>query len=101
MFGYTVCIGTHFEPGFLGEGTRVIVHKYPDPSEVIKYKCKFLSDITLAGCTPGSVGCSEPWANVVDHMIQDRVSICRVLYSLCTALFGVYKMTMGEVKSVH
>jgi hypothetical protein len=80
-----------------------LVCKYPDASDIIKQVIKVLSDIvSLAKCTPVCVGKSESWQSVVNCAMQDRVNLCQVLKgkSLFRALYGVYTVTLSELKLV-
>jgi hypothetical protein len=35
--------------------------------------------VSLAGCTPSSVGESEAWKAIVDHAEKDKQNLCKVL----------------------
>jgi hypothetical protein len=80
-----------------------IVAKYPEANIVLKQVYKVLGDIvSLARCSPASVGTGTQWSSVVDSAKLDRVNLCQCLKgkSLFSALYGPYTVTLSELKGV-
>jgi hypothetical protein len=81
---------------------KVIVRKYPEAENVMQQLYDVLGDIvSLAGCTPSSVGGSEAWKTIIDHAEQDKQNLCKVLQRkrLFSALYGTYTVTLNDLKN--
>jgi hypothetical protein len=75
----------------------------PDAKDVIQCVLKTLSDIvSLASCTPTKVGQGKEWSRIVDTAQEDRTKLCEALRGkrLFSALYGVYCLTLANLKAV-
>ena len=80
-----------------------LIAESPDAKEVIQRVLKTISDIvSLASCTPTKVGQGEEWTRIVDAAQEDREKLCAILQGkrLFRALYGVYCLTLANLKSV-
>jgi hypothetical protein len=82
---------------------KSIVAKYPDADDVLQQVYKVLCDlVSLAGCTPASVGESEKWVRTVDAAKNDKASLAKIPKgkNLYSALYGTYTVTRKELKAM-
>jgi hypothetical protein len=84
------------------EESQDIIQDFPDASDVIKRVVRIFSDIvSRASCTPAKVGGSEVWSQIVNEAKSERIKLCKTLKgkSLFNALYGVYSITLQELKT--
>jgi hypothetical protein len=82
---------------------RKTIVKHPDAGSVMEKVHLVLKDIaSLAGCTPKSVGESEPWKNVITKAAETRRNLRQILQGkqLYSALHGVYSEVLADLKIV-
>jgi len=83
--------------------SKDLIVKSPDAKDVIERVLKTLSDIvSLASCTPVKVGQGEDWSRIVETAQEDRKNLCAILRGkrLFSALYGVYCLTLANLKAV-
>ena len=83
--------------------SKDLIAESPDAKDVIQCVLKTIGDIvSLASCTPPKVGQGEVWTRTVDAAQEDRAKLCPILRGkpLFSALYGVYFLTLGNLKSV-
>jgi hypothetical protein len=82
---------------------RGIVAQYPDADDVLQQVYRVLGDlVSLAGCTPKSVGESDVWVRTVDAAKRDKLSLSKILKgkSFYSAVYGTYSVTLNELKAI-
>ena len=87
----------------LGCESKDLIKESPEAKDVIQRVLKTLSDIvSLASCTPKEVGHSDEWAQIADTAQEDRANLCQILKGkrLFSALYGVYCLTLANLKAV-
>jgi hypothetical protein len=70
---------------------------------VLQQVYRVLGDlVSLAGCTPKSVGDSDAWVRTVDAAKRDKLSLSKILKgkSFYSAVYGTYSVTLSELKTI-
>jgi hypothetical protein len=83
--------------------SKDLITESPEARDVIQRVMKTLSDIvSLASCTPKKVGHSNEWAQIANTAQEDRANLCQTLKGkrLFSALYGVYCLTLANLKAV-
>jgi hypothetical protein len=83
--------------------SKDLINESPEARDVIERVLNTLDDIvSLASCTPTTVGQSQEWAGIVSTAQEDKEKLCTILQGkgLFSALYGVYSLTLANLKTV-
>jgi hypothetical protein len=80
-----------------------VMNMYPEAAYVVQEAYKALRSIEiLAKCTPAKVGESSEWSTILSNAEENRASFSKILEGkpLFSALFGIYTLTLNELKVI-
>jgi hypothetical protein len=82
---------------------KSLIKEYPDAEGSMTQAYNIINDIiTLAGCTPVSIGNSKAWNDIAENAKNDKAALRGVLKGKrqFSALCGIYSVALCEFKQV-